>query len=187
MPHSPDVRHRLILATLSRKNRRVVNRALQLLLIEDEGNDALLFSLALEKMRLDVALQTVADGQAGIEYLRGDGIYSARLRYPLPDVVVLDLRLPKISGTEFLRWCRNSKDFSQLPIVVLTGSVADDQEIQRALTLGARRTFLKVSTVVELQAVIKEIHEFGLRCRAHSATAWNATPEIAYPNSRPVF
>jgi len=113
-----------------------------ILLAEDDRNDALLVSLAFQKILPGASLEVVSDGVQAIEYLKGSGFYSDRSIYPFPDVLLLDLNLPLMDGFEVLRWIRQQPEFKILPIITLTGSSrAEDTKL--ALALGADKCMLK--------------------------------------------
>ena len=78
----------------------------------------------------------VGDGAEAIRYLRGEGRYAKRAAYPLPELVLLDLRLPEMPGLEVLQWIRRQPRLAWLPVVVITGMAAPG-DAQRAQELGA--------------------------------------------------
>src|ERR1044071_2666669 len=93
-----------------------------ILLVEDDEGDILLLRRAFRNARIANPLVEVRDGQAAIQYLSGEGPSSDRARYPVPFLMLLDLRLPKLSGFEVLAWIRDQPDLAGLISVVLTAS-----------------------------------------------------------------
>ena len=91
-----------------------------ILIAEDNRDDALLIQRALRRANLINPLQVVANGEQAIQYLKGDGQYADRSSYPLPELVLLDLQMPRVSGLEVLKWIRDQPEFRLLPIVILT-------------------------------------------------------------------
>lgn len=107
-----------------------------ILLVEDNPDDVLLARRAVRKAALPVSLQVVEDGDEAVAYLGGSGRFGDRARHPLPALVLLDLKLPKRSGLEVLRWVRGQPELDTTPVVVLTSS-SEDEDIQKAYALGA--------------------------------------------------
>ncbi|MCC2958059.1 response regulator [Massilia sp. IC2-477] len=107
-----------------------------ILLVEDNPDDVLLARRAVKKAALSVSLQVVQDGDEAVAYLDGGAHFADRERHPLPDLVLLDLKLPKRSGLEVLRWVRSQSVLDATPVVVLTSS-GEDEDIQKAYALGA--------------------------------------------------
>lgn len=107
-----------------------------ILLVEDNPDDVLLARRAVKKATLPVALKVVEDGDEAVAYLDGSGQFGDRDRHPLPALVLLDLKLPKRSGLEVLRWVRSQPALDTTPVVVLTSS-SEDEDIQKAYALGA--------------------------------------------------
>ncbi len=102
-----------------------------ILLVEDNPDDVMLFKRALQKAALDYPLRVVGDGEAAIAYLSGEGLYADRNDYPLPRLVLLDLKLPRKSGHEVLEWLRDQPETRRLAVVVLTTS-REISDINRA-------------------------------------------------------
>ena len=127
-----------------------------ILLVEDNEEDILLLRRAFRKANIANRLVEVRDGQAAIQYLSGDADYADRARYPIPFLVLLDLRLPKLSGFEVLAWIRDQPEFVELIIVVLTGS---DQvpDITKAHELGANSYLVKPGDFDDLVEIVKRI------------------------------
>jgi CheY-like chemotaxis protein len=141
------------------------------LLVEDDPNDVLFVQQEFKRASRNIRLHVVSDGIEAKRYLEGKHNYSDRSRYPLPHVIVLDLKMPRFSGFDFLEWLR-SKAPSQLhfiPVVVLSSSTLP-QDVVRAYALG-------VSSYVT-----KPVNWDEFRQRLHSiATYWAdnvETPEF---------
>lgn len=114
-----------------------------ILLVEDNKSDRAIFAHAVRNSRIPASLQMVQNGQEAIDYLQGNGVYADRSKYPVPDLIVLDLRMPIVDGFEFLAW-RSTSSFSTVPAIVFEGSGrAEDHE--RASDLGATLTLTKPS------------------------------------------
>src|SRR5436190_23460124 len=90
------------------------------LLAEDDPDDVLLTHIAFEKARLANPLQVVRDGEEAIAYLQGEGRFADRRKYPLPILLLLDLKMPKINGFQVLEWLRHEPVLKRLPVAVMT-------------------------------------------------------------------
>ena len=113
-----------------------------ILIVEDLTPDARLIARSLKKARIANPLQNVSDGQEAIEYLQGHGKFADRENYPLPVLMLLDLKLPKRDGFEVLEWLRQQDGLKRLPVVVLTSS-SRSPDINRAYDLGANSYLVK--------------------------------------------
>jgi CheY-like chemotaxis protein len=110
--------------------------------VEDDPNDMLLFQHACQKAGVFFDLQAVNDGDQAIAYLRGASDFSDRTKYPLPQLILLDLKMPRLSGFDVLTWMRGEESLKQLPVVVLTSS-NHDADVKRAYALGAKSYLVK--------------------------------------------
>jgi CheY-like chemotaxis protein len=94
----------------------------RVLLVEDNADDVVLIQRAFRKANLFAPLTVLGDGEAAIRYLAGEAEYGQRARFPVPALVLLDLKLPRKNGLEILQWARSRPELSGLPFVVLTSS-----------------------------------------------------------------
>src|SRR5215469_10222666 len=94
-----------------------------ILLVDDSGNDLDLMRLAFRKAGINNPLQEVHDGEEAIAYLEGEGLYGDRLLYPLPSVMLLDLKMPKKDGFDVMKWLRTEPSLTAMPVMVLTASL----------------------------------------------------------------
>jgi CheY-like chemotaxis protein len=117
-------------------------RAKKLLYAEDNPDDLFIFSMALKRAALPHQLHAVEDGENAIDWLRGEGEYANREKHPLPDVLILDLKMPRKTGFDVLEWLRDSGQFPHLPVVILSSS-DDPRDIKRAQELGVAGYFTK--------------------------------------------
>lgn len=116
-----------------------------ILYAEDDPNDVIIFNMAFKRAMLPAVLHTVDDGQAAVDWLSGKGEYSEREKFPLPDILILDLKMPKKNGFEVLEWVRSQQGFEKLLVLILSSSdVPGDAE--RAYQLGATTYFVKSTT-----------------------------------------
>jgi CheY-like chemotaxis protein len=113
-----------------------------ILLVEDEENDVLLLQIAFEKAGVKWPIFRVANGLEAQAYLNGDPPYQDRKRYPLPSLVLLDVRMPLMDGFQVLRWIRQQPAFVSMPVVMLTGS-AQTNDADTAYQLGANSFLVK--------------------------------------------
>jgi CheY-like chemotaxis protein len=122
-----------------------------ILVAEDDPNDALIFKTMFRRATLPHHVHIVENGQEAIDWLSGKNDYSDRTKYPLPDQVLLDLKMPIKTGFEALEWIRGQEPFHKLPVIILSSS-DDEKDVKRAYQLGATTYFVKSP---QLQDVIQ--------------------------------
>ena len=127
-----------------------------ILYAEDEANDIFFLELALQNAGSPHALHSVADGRQAIEYLSGLGPYADRSLHPLPQLVLLDINMPKASGLEVLEWIRQEPRFKSLPVVILTSS-SRPEDREKAHQLGADDYLLKPSDPRNLVQIVESL------------------------------
>jgi DNA-binding response OmpR family regulator len=131
-----------------------------ILLVEDDENDTFFFQRALNKAGLTNPLQVARDGQEAIDYLRGGGKFAERAKFPLPGLILLDLKLPFVMGLDVLKWIRQQSDLSL--IVVILSSSQQDEDIAAAYRLGANAYLVKPADVSKLEGMVRGINDFWL-------------------------
>lgn len=114
----------------------------RMLIVEDDENDEILLRRALEFSGQEIPMEFVKDGQQALDYLDGNGEYADRTRHPLPSLVLLDLKMPRLTGFDVLRWVRAQPAYLRLPVVVLSGSMWPG-DIDEAYRLGANSYLVK--------------------------------------------
>src|ERR1700722_8985539 len=119
------------------------------LLVDDSVDDRLFARRALLRNPRFVVVAELCDGEAAIAYLAGEGAYGDRGKYPMPDVVLLDLKLPRKTGHEVLEWIQ-TQTFDGLQVVVLSGSFLPE-DVTRCRELGAHAYFKKEALAEEQQ------------------------------------
>jgi CheY-like chemotaxis protein len=128
-----------------------------ILLVEDREDDIILIKKAFQEARLLNPVQIVRNGEEAIDYLNGTGKYRNRAEFPLPELVLLDLKMPRIDGFEVLRWVRAQPSLKPMRIVVLTSSDAIN-DVTLAYQLGANSFLVKplsFSDFVQTSKVLK--------------------------------
>lgn len=128
-----------------------------ILLVEDNPKDVFLIQRGLRKAEIAVPLQIVNDGDAAVHYLAGEAAYSDRAAYPLPVLVLLDLKLPRRSGAEVLTWIRQQPELKRLPVVVLTSS-REYADVNRIYDLGANAYIVKPPDFDQLVEVLRTLN-----------------------------
>ncbi len=136
---------------------------LTILIAEDDPNDVMLLDLAIRKNGIVSPVHVVRDGEEAVEYLEGKGKYADRQKYPLPSVIISDVKMPRRSGLEVVEWVRQHPQCCIIPIVMLSGSRIE-HDVVRAYKLGANSYFTKPSTLDELTELIRLAHEYWSRC-----------------------
>ena len=134
----------------------MTNKAFTILHVEDDPNDVLLVQRALKKANAPVQIHSVNDGDGALAYLNGADHFADREKSPLPDLVLLDLKMPRKSGLEVLGWIREQSKFKRTIVVVFTSS-KHDQDINRAYELGANSYLVKPVGFESLLETMKEV------------------------------
>ena len=128
------------------------------LLVEDDPNDVLFVQQAFKQAPACIRLEAVSDGLHAMHYLEGLGDYSDRRTYPLPDVILLDLKMPRVDGFRFLDWLRakGPREHRLIPVLVMSSS-ALPQDVERAYALGVNSYLVKPVDWHEFKERIKAI------------------------------
>ena len=132
-----------------------------ILLVEDDPNDVFLIQRAFRKANLANPVQVMKDGEAAVLYLSGQEPYADRDRYPLPMLMLLDLKLPRRSGLEVLEWLKQQPKLKRLPVVVLTSS-REHTDLNRAYDLGANSYLVKPVAFDSLLNMVQTLNQYWL-------------------------
>jgi CheY-like chemotaxis protein len=132
-----------------------------ILLAEDEEDYVLLLRRALSEAGVQNPLQVVSTGVEAIAYLKGEGKFANRAEYPLPDLMLLDIKLPGYTGLEVLGWLRSQPGLSTLRVLMLTSS-EQLRDVNDAYRLGANSFLLKPYDFTDLVQLAKVIQEYWL-------------------------
>jgi two-component system response regulator len=136
---------------------RIKMNEVEILLVEDNPNDVELTLRALQKHHLANKVFVVENGQEAIDFLFGTGKYSDRQNMPLPRVVLLDLKLPKVDGIQVLEKIKSDERTRVIPVVVLTSS-HEEKDIINSYNLGVNSYIVKP---VEFESFIKAVADLG--------------------------
>jgi CheY-like chemotaxis protein len=136
-----------------------------ILQVEDEENDVFFFKLAAEKAGLFNPLHVVRDGREAIDYLAGTHKYADRQQFPLPAIIVLDLKLPHVPGLDVLKFIRSQPHLAKVVVIVFSSS-DQDSDVEAAYVLGANSYIVKPANPSQLNHTIDLIKAYWLRlCR----------------------
>ncbi len=141
------------------------------MLVDDNPDDVFLIERAFRRANMSAPF-AVSDGEEAVSYLAGEGAYADRQRHPLPALMLLDLKLPRLSGLEVLRWLREQPGLSRLPVVVLTSS-RENADINLAYDLCANSYLVKPVSPDALQEMINTLDLYWARI--------NQKPELSRP------
>jgi CheY-like chemotaxis protein len=135
-----------------------MDRAIEILLVEDSDDDAELTMRTLQKQGFGNQLYRVADGAAALDLLFARGTFANRQGVQMPRVILLDLKLPKLDGLEVLRALKEHEATRTVPVVVLTSS-KEDRDLKEAYALGVNSYIVKP---VEFDKFVKAVETLGL-------------------------
>lgn len=136
-----------------------MDRNSPILLVEDDPNDVWLVKHAFQTAGINQPLHTVNDGQEAIDYLQGVGPFADRHAFPLPKLVLLDLKMPRLNGFDVIGWMRRHYPSKLTPIIVLSSS-ALPQDVNRAYELGANAYMVKPADFRALERLFRTIADF---------------------------
>lgn len=130
-----------------------------ILLVDDSESDTFLMRAAFRKAEFDSSLQVVCDGEEAIAYLKGEGPYGDRTKFPLPVVVLVDLNMPRKNGFDVLAWLRAQPGLRRLPVIVMTASIRID-DVERAFDAGANSYLVKPSDLQSLISMMRCLRDW---------------------------
>jgi CheY-like chemotaxis protein len=133
-------------------------RPVTILLVKDDDGHARLLEKNLRRGGLVNHLERVADGQEAVDYVSRDGRYQDAVRYPLPGVVLLDVRMPRLDGFEVLAYLKRDPELMKIPVIMLT-STDNQNEINRAYEMGANGYVVKP---VSVESFIDRVVKLGI-------------------------
>ncbi len=134
-----------------------------LLIVDDDENDRLFMAAAFARTGINVTIRLATGVEEAIAYLMGTGRYSDRIVFPSPDYVITDLKMPGTDGFQVLQHIRHCPKSSTLPVVILSGS-QDNDDIDKALSLGANSYHLKPSSPYDLRDLLKALCSYWALC-----------------------
>ncbi len=102
------------------------------------------------------------DGAEAISYLKGEGKYADREKFPIPYIVLADLKMPRINGFELLDWIRHQSSFPYIPVIVLTSS-DETKDIHKAYQKGANSFLMKPFLPEDLQAIVEMVDSYWIK------------------------
>jgi len=130
-----------------------------ILLVEDDENDAMLLRMAFERNGIVNPVQWVKDGLEAVAYLNGEGVYADRAKYPFPEVLLVDLKMPRMTGLELLAWINEHPEFRVIPTIVMTSS-RQELDIESAYKLGANTYLTKPIAFDDLAKMVNLTHAY---------------------------
>jgi CheY-like chemotaxis protein len=133
-----------------------------ILLVEDSTDDVFFLKRAFRRAEIKNPIQVVKDGRQALDYLSGTSEFTDRLNFPLPGLVLLDLKLPYVLGLDVLKWIRSQPELQILPVIVFTSS-SERSDLDRAYRAGANSFMVKPSDAEHLLGLAKCFGEYWLR------------------------
>ena len=131
-----------------------------ILLVEDDENDMFFLQRAMKNAGVPNPIQIASDGQQAIDYFQGTGKFANREEFPLPYLVLLDLKLPRVMGLEVLKWIRQQPGVAA--IVIILSSSKEEADVATAYRLGANGYLVKPAEASQLNDMAKSIKDFWL-------------------------
>jgi DNA-binding response OmpR family regulator len=133
-----------------------------ILIVEDSPDDLFFLQRSFKIAEVPNELCHVVDGQQAIDYLKGIGPYFDRTAYPLPALVLLDLKLPLKHGFEVLASLRQQPSLRSIVVIILTSS-SEESDVSKAYELGANAYLVKPTSVDKLTEIVRALDTFWLR------------------------
>lgn len=140
----------------------MANETPEILLVEDSPDDIAFFVRTLEKAGLGARLHTVQDGAEALEFIFGDGHGAARLRVLRLKVIILDLKLPKVSGLEVLRRLKADPQTRKIPVVILSSS-QEERDLIESYQLGVNSYVVKPMDFDAFGASVRTLCQYWLQ------------------------
>ncbi len=137
-------------------------RHLNILVAEDNGDDAFFLKRAVLKAGINAPMQFVPDGEEALKYLEGGGRYADRSTFPMPSLLLLDLKMPGVDGFQVLGRVRKDPMLRRLPVIVFSSSVAQG-DVDRAHEMGANGYCVKPCGDEGYEGIVEGLEKYWLR------------------------
>lgn len=144
---------------MSAMEKKQMLKPAEILLVEDNQMDVELIIDAFKEARLGNKIHVAGNGKEALEYLFGEGKYMDRKQYPLPDIVLLDLKMPGIDGNDVLKQIKSTSKLKRLPVIILTSS-RDEGDRAMSYDNGANSYLVKPVSFEEFIKVVKKVSEY---------------------------
>jgi CheY-like chemotaxis protein len=135
-----------------------------IVLVDDNPHDVVLIRLAFRRVGIIDTIHLVKDGTEAMRYIKGEGVYADRHQFPLPTLILLDLKMPQTSGFDVLHWIREQPDLAKIIVVVMSGS-KNDEDVDRAYALGADSYLTKPTRFEEMVRMMETLKEYTSWCK----------------------
>lgn len=132
-----------------------------ILLAEDNEDDVFIMKRALKAANVTLPLQVVQNGKEAVDYLSGNGQFADREQYPLPCLLLLDMKMPYLSGLDVIKWIRQQSGSPNLLVVFLTSS-REEMDIEQAYRFGANAYLVKPPDSKKLIEMLESLKTFWL-------------------------
>jgi CheY-like chemotaxis protein len=136
-----------------------LSNPVSILIADDDTQDAMLVKMAAQRAAVGFRLESVTDGEQAIDYLLGRERYADRQTHPFPSMMLLDLKMPRLSGFDVLDFVRREPELRRLPVVIFSSS-DDPSDIKRAYEAGANSYLCKPHSTDDLSALLKSLEEY---------------------------
>ncbi len=133
-----------------------MTKRVPVLIVDDSTDDVFLLCRAFKRAGLEPSLVHVRDGEEAVNYLSGENCFTDRSRYPLPGLVLLDIKMPKLDGFDVLRWLLTRRDLEKIPVVIFSSSF-EQEDVDQAKFLGATDYFTKPAGPEGFDKVVQTI------------------------------
>src|SRR5438132_11841162 len=150
---------RMLIAVPGGQGMNGLLKGMRILAAEDDPTEAFLLKRAFLRAGIGVPLDFVSDGQQAIDYLAGQHSFANRAAHPMPTVLLLDLKMPRVDGFQVIEWLRQQPLLRRLPVVVLTNSDLDE-DVNRAFDLGANSYLRKPHNMPALEELVRILEQY---------------------------
>ena len=140
-----------------------MNRTVQVVIVEDDPNDAYFIQRAFQQAGVKAPAHICTTAQDAIHYLEGSGEYADRARFPFPNLLVTDIKMPGMNGLELLRWIRDHPEFQVIPTVVMSSS-HQTEDVKCAYCLGANAYLCKPADANMFRNMFAALLQFWAFC-----------------------
>jgi len=123
-------------------------------IVDDDPYDAVLAEGVIHELQLKFPVQILTSGEDLVSYLQGDDLYADRNQYPLPGLVLLDLKMPRMDGFAVLEWLKAHPEHAEIPVVVLSGFVDMVEQVTKAYGHGAHAFLTKPVQLRDIQSIL---------------------------------